>query len=91
LTKIRSFADLNNFLDASFQLTALTEEEGSMKYGANFHSSRSRFHYFNAAQQDQDHIHDGNGFLAQYLKMRNIYEKSLQSVDSTIALPGFHN
>jgi hypothetical protein len=47
----------------------------------------TRFHYFNAAQHDQDHIHDDNGFLAQHhLKMTNIYETSVQSVDSTIAL-----
>jgi hypothetical protein len=84
-----SSGDLSKFLDASFVLDELSEEEGTKKYGGNFHpiSYLTRFHHFNAAQQDQDHIHDGNGFLAQHLKMTNIFEQSVQSVDSTVALP----
>jgi hypothetical protein len=80
--------DLNTFLDASFELE-LSQEEGRKKYGPNFHSSSysTHFHYFNAAQQDADHFHNGNGFLAQHIKMTNTLEQSVQSVGSTISLP----
>jgi hypothetical protein len=67
----------------------LSDEEGSDKYGANFHSVTyfTRLHYFNAAQQDEDHLHFGNGFLIQHVKLTNSFEQSVQSVDSTVAIP----
>jgi hypothetical protein len=45
------------------------------------------FHYFMAAWQDADHAHEGTGFLAQHVKMANIFEKSLQAVNPSVALP----
>jgi hypothetical protein len=79
---------LNKFLDAPFELE-LSEEEGTKKYGTNFRPSSctTRFHYFNAAHQDADHIHEGNGFLAQHIKLTNMYEESVQIVDSTVTVP----
>jgi hypothetical protein len=52
------------------------QETGSIKYSTNFINSTLlvRFHYFNAGQQDADHIHEGNGFLTQHLKLTNMFE-----------------
>jgi Common central domain of tyrosinase len=36
---------------------------------------------------DADHIHEGNGFIAQHIKMTNIFEKAMQAVDPSISLP----
>eukprot|EP01035_Chromulina_nebulosa_P020231 gene20231-26265_t len=36
------------------------------------------------AWQDADHIHEGNGFLPQHVKLTNIFEKSMQTVDPPI-------
>lgn len=82
-------ADLDKYLDASAKLNELTEEEGRKLYGNQFHSSSYvvRFHHFNAAQQDQDHIHEGNGFLAQHLKITNIFDAAVRSVDPSESLP----
>jgi putative NIF3 family GTP cyclohydrolase 1 type 2 len=38
-----------------------------------------KIHHFNAAWQDSDHIHEGNGFLAQHMKMTNIFESAMQA------------
>jgi hypothetical protein len=50
-------------------------------------SNLVKLHYFNAAQRDADHIHEGNGFITQHLKLTNIFESSLQSIDNSLALP----
>jgi hypothetical protein len=44
-------------------------------------------HHFNAAWQDGDHIHEGLGFLPQHLKLTNMFELSMQSVDPSVSLP----
>lgn len=34
-----------------------------------------------------DHIHEGNGFLAQHMKMDLIFEQAMQAVDASVTLP----
>eukprot|EP00595_Chromulina_sp_UTEXLB2642_P002475 CAMPEP_0196764134 /NCGR_PEP_ID=MMETSP1095-20130614/5414_1 /TAXON_ID=96789 ORGANISM="Chromulina nebulosa, Strain UTEXLB2642" /NCGR_SAMPLE_ID=MMETSP1095 /ASSEMBLY_ACC=CAM_ASM_000446 /LENGTH=537 /DNA_ID=CAMNT_0042118849 /DNA_START=559 /DNA_END=2172 /DNA_ORIENTATION=- len=65
------------------------ESEGKEKYGDDYHHADYllKFHYFNSAWQDADHIHEGNGFLPQHVKLTNIFEKSMQTVDPSISLP----
>ncbi len=81
--------DVTRFMEASHKLSTTTEEEGQSKYGAKFHTDSTllRFHHFNAGQQDADHVHEGNGFLTQHLKFTNMFEASLQAVDSSVYLP----
>lgn len=84
-----SETDLNAYLDAAKVVYTVEEEEGRLKYGSNYHSNSylHKFHFFNAAWQDADHIHKGNGFLAQHLKFTNIFEMSIQAVNPAVCLP----
>jgi len=81
--------DLNRALDAMLVLYTLDEDEGIAKYGDNFHSSThfTEWHYFNAAQRDADHIHEGSGFLLQHIKATNNFERAMQAVDPSVSLP----
>jgi hypothetical protein len=71
------------------ELWDLSDEDGQAKYGENYHSAAyfTAAHDFNAAQQDADHIHEGLGFLAQHIKLTNMFEESMQAVDPSITLP----
>jgi hypothetical protein len=81
--------DLNRTMDAMWQMWALEEAEGQELYGEDFHNYARllEYHYFNAAWKDADHIHEGNGFLAQHIKMDMIFEKSMQAIDPYVSLP----
>jgi len=89
--EIRSLtdADLQQTMDAMWAMWSIDEATGVEKYGDNFHNYEYLlgFHYFNAAWQESDHIHEGNGFLAQHIKMDMIFEKAIQAVDASISLP----
>eukprot|EP00595_Chromulina_sp_UTEXLB2642_P002269 CAMPEP_0196763506 /NCGR_PEP_ID=MMETSP1095-20130614/4234_1 /TAXON_ID=96789 ORGANISM="Chromulina nebulosa, Strain UTEXLB2642" /NCGR_SAMPLE_ID=MMETSP1095 /ASSEMBLY_ACC=CAM_ASM_000446 /LENGTH=479 /DNA_ID=CAMNT_0042116881 /DNA_START=795 /DNA_END=2234 /DNA_ORIENTATION=+ len=76
-------------MDAMYELWVHSDEEGKAKYGENFLSSSymTNFHHFNAAWQDSDHVHEGNGFLVQHLKLTNMIEKSMQAVNPVVTLP----
>lgn len=84
LTKV----DLDKTLDAMFVLHVTGEEEGQAKYGEDFHNATffTNMHYFQASFRDSDHFHEGDGFLAQHLKITYYYEKAIQSVDPSISL-----
>ena len=84
-----STSDLNTFLNASYQLYNLTSEEGIALYGDSFMTNHQfvKLHYFNAGQRDADHMHEGNGFYAQHLKITNMFEASVQLVEPSVALP----
>ena len=64
-------------------------EEGRKLYGSNFKNAEYmlRWHFFSAGQQDADHLHGGNGFLTQHVTITNMYEKALQAIDESMALP----
>jgi Common central domain of tyrosinase len=36
---------------------------------------------------DSDHFHEGNGFMAQHIKITNMFESAVQAVDPSVALP----
>ena len=76
-------------LDVSSLLTTLTQEEGVALYGKNFYNTDTiaKLHFWNAAQRDSDHIHEGAGFLSQHLKLTNMFDASIQSVDPSVTLP----
>jgi hypothetical protein len=81
--------DWNSFLEASYTLHLYDEEEGQAKFGSTYHpiTYLIRFHHFNAALQDQDHIHEGNGFLTPHLKMTNIFDEAVRSVNPGESIP----
>lgn len=89
--EIRSLTDEDReaYVAASATTYLTSEEEGREKYGENFHSSSYMlmFHHFNAALRDQDHIHEGNGFLLQHLKMTNYFDDSIKSINPSVSLP----
>jgi hypothetical protein len=81
--------DLEKTMEAMWKLWDLDDEEGQKIYGDDFHSYSYLldFHYFNAGWIHSDHIHEGNGFAAQHIKMSNIFEVSMQAVDPSVTLP----
>jgi hypothetical protein len=89
--EIRSLttADLNAFLDASYTMNTVDQETGEKQYGSNYYSALTltKLHFYNSAQRDADHVHEGNGFLLQHAKLQNYFEASIQSVDQSVALP----
>lgn len=84
-----SSSDLSATMDAMYALWSTSEEDGQALYGENFHASSyfTEAHTFNAAQQDADHIHEGLGFLPQHVKISNMFELAMQSVDPSVSLP----
>ena len=84
-----SEGDLEATMDAMYTLYSVTEEDGIELYGANYHNSTYFVgaHHFNAAWRDADHIHEGMGFMTQHIKISNIFELAMQSVDPSISLP----
>lgn len=81
--------DQQAFMDANYIIYSTSEEKGQALYGANFRNSTSlvRYHHFSAAQQDADHIHEGNGFLTQHIKLSNKFEDTLRAVNPALSLP----
>ena len=82
-------ADRDATMDAMYALWVYDQEEGIELYGNNFINAEVllKFHHFNSAWQDADHIHEGQAFLPQHIKMTNVFEKSMQSVDPSVCLP----
>lgn len=82
-------ADLAKTMDAMYTMWDVEEEDGQTLYGSDYHNYvyLLEYHYFNAAWKDADHVHEGNGFIAQHIKMTNIFETAMQSIDPSISLP----
>ena len=80
--------DVSTAMDSMYALWSTGEDDGRAEYGSAFHSSTyfTKVHAFNAAQQDADHIHEGQGFLAQHVKMTNMFEAAMQAVDRSSSL-----
>lgn len=89
--EIRSLStlDLQKTLDTMHKLWTTDTESGKQEFGENFVSAAflTNLHHFNAAWQDSDHIHEGNGFLLQHIKLSNMFEVAMQSVDPSVSLP----
>ncbi|KAH8075706.1 paraquat-inducible protein A [Aureococcus anophagefferens] len=64
-------------------------DEGRKKYDARFVSSDEllALHATNSALRDNDHFHNGAGFLAQHLRLDEMVLDSVQSVDASISTP----
>lgn len=80
--------DLDKTVSAMYKMWELEEDEGQALYGENFHNYARllEYHYFNAAWQDADHVHEGNGFLPQHMKMDLIFSRSLTAIDPSVSL-----
>ena len=89
--EIRSLSDedLSATMDAMYTLWEYDQDEGEALYGEWYMAASTllKFHHFNSAWQDADHIHEGNGFILQHIKQTNIFEKSMQAVDPSVSLP----
>jgi hypothetical protein len=89
--EIRSLSDedLSATMDAMYALWEYDQDEGEELYGSFYMAASTllKFHHFNSAWQDADHIHEGNGFILQHIKQTNIFEKSMQAVDPSVSLP----
>ena len=89
--EIRSLTstDLDTYINTLYTLYTTPNEVGKELYGADFENSSYilRHHYFNAAQHDNDHIHEGNGFLMQHVKIANVVDQSLLLIDPRESLP----
>jgi hypothetical protein len=81
--------DLTKTIDAMYTMWTTDEDTGAALYGDSYHNYvyLLEYHYFNAAWIDADHVHEGLGFLAQHIKMTNIFEKAMQAVEPSISLP----
>ena len=84
-----SEADLSSAMDAMHIMYSVSLETGVELYGDNYKPSSYLlgFHHFNSACQESDHIHEGNGFMPQHIKMTNIVETSMQAIDPSVAMP----
>jgi len=84
-----SDSDLSSIMDAMYAVWSISEDEGSERYGSDFHSASyfTQIHDFNSAWRDADHIHEGVGFLMQNVKISNMFEKAMQSIDKSVVLP----
>jgi hypothetical protein len=81
-------SDLDATMDAMYTMWSVESEKGQALYGDDYHAASwfTEAHVFNAAQRDSDHIHEGQGFLFQHLKMSNMFEQSMQAVDPSVSL-----
>ena len=81
--------DLDLMLDSMQTLYYTDEKKGQALYGDDFHNSTYylQAHHFNAAWQDGDHIHEGLGFLPQHIKITNLFEKAMQTVEPSVTMP----
>jgi hypothetical protein len=81
--------DYQTFINSSYQISLYSDDEGQSRFGSDFHNMTyiSKFHFFSASQQDCDHIHEGNGFLLQHLKLTYMFDASLRAVDPSQSLP----
>lgn len=88
--EIRSLVDedLQDTMDAMYELWITSEDEGQDLYGEDYHSQVyfTEAHTFNAGQIDADHIHEGVGFLPQHIKITNMFEKAMQAVNPAVSL-----
>lgn len=77
------------YLDALWIITQTDSADGQRIYGANFRSlaQLTAPHVKGAGARNGDEIHDGLGFLPQHTALSIEFEKALQAVDPTVALP----
>ncbi|KAJ1460117.1 hypothetical protein M885DRAFT_458851 [Pelagophyceae sp. CCMP2097] len=82
-------ADRDLWLDSLYKMWSHTGEAGRKLFGASFISSDEllAIHATNSALRDNDHFHNGAGFLAQHVRLDTMVLKSLQAIDPSISTP----
>ena len=82
-------ADLEAFLAAFGVLVGTPTMKGRKLYGAHYKSLDDyvRMHLKGAGARSHDKIHDGMGVLTQHAAMTADFERSLQAVDASVAVP----
>ena len=89
--EIRSLDDEERFayLQAVEAVYSWDGDEGRAVFGPRFFSATELVarHLFYAGDRSGDAMHDGLGFLPQHMAISNVFEKALQAVDPTVALP----
>ncbi len=89
--EIRSLSDEDRekVLDAIQILYTTDDVSGKEKYGEKYMSMETflYFHLKGAGTSDCDHWHDGAGIVTHHAAITLTFEQSLQSIDSSIALP----
>ena len=81
--------DLSDTMDAMKVIWEVSTEEGQAMYGEDYYDIDYLigFHFYNAAWQDGDHLHEGIGFYPQHIKLTNIFELAMRAVNPSVSLP----
>lgn len=84
-----SYEDHQLTMDTMKVLWEVDDATGEAKFGDSYKSANYllEFHFYNAAWQTGDHIHEGLGFVPQHMKLTNIFENSLRAVNPAVSLP----
>ena len=79
--------DRERYFSAMQALYFTEQTTGAQLYGEDFRNADwfVRMHLYGAAQRDCDHWHDDAGFLTHHVGVTMLLERSLQSVDPTVA------
>jgi len=83
-------SDLSAYLDAARTLYDVSTEEGQSLYGSNYKDMAyfTKVYVTNSVPDKQhDRFHDGMGFLSQHIALTSEYERALQAVNPSVALP----
>ena len=77
------------WLDALATMWHVGGGDGREAYGSAFISSDEllALHATNSALRDNDHFHNGAGFLAQHLRLDTMVLESLQAIDAAVSSP----
>ena len=81
--------DRNRYLDALVKMWEIEGVDGRRKYSSKYISSNEllALHGTNSALRDNDHFHNGAGFLAQHLRLDTMVLESVQSIDPRVSTP----
>lgn len=81
--------DRSSFMRAAATLWNVNADDGKETFGTNYRDIEylASLHNRLAADRDCDHMHDGLGFMTMHSGLSYIFEKSIQSVDPSVAMP----
>lgn len=81
--------DRASFMRAAATLWNVETEMGQKTFGENFKDIEylASLHNRLAADRECDHMHDGLGFMTMHSGLTYIFEKAIQSVDPSVAMP----
>ena len=84
-----AFQDREDWLDALATMWRVDGDSGRAVYGANYVSSDELLavHATNSALRDNDHFHNGAGFLAQHVRLDSTVLMSVQAIDKRVSTP----